>query len=303
MSGRELARRAGAWGIVAAAAAYLYLTISRNWREIADFDWEIDPLLLAASILAHVAVLGWGVYIWRRVLRLLDAPSIGFPALLRIWSASNLTRYIPGAVWQFMTAAQMSRSRGLPAVLALSSMIIHVGFSLLAALAVAAVTLPLDPALGIAGSAWVRAAVAVGALGAVHPGIVNAGLRLVPRALHREVLAWRGSWRDGLGIFALAVVSWAAYGIAYSLFVAALAPIPLAAAIPLTAVNALSFTAGYLAVLAPGGIGVRESAMTVLLSPILPAAVAAVLALAARLWSIAAELILIGWGMLAAPRR
>lgn len=303
MSGRQLARRAAAWGIVAAAAAYLYLTISRNWREIADFDWEIDPLLLAASILAHVAVLGWGVYIWRRVLRLLDAPSIGFPALLRIWSASNLTRYIPGAVWQFMTAAQMSRSRGLPAVLALSSMIIHVGFSLLAALAVAAVTLPLDPALGIAGSAWVRAAVVVGTLGAVHPGIVNAGLRLVPRALHREVLAWRGSWRDGLGIFALAVVSWAAYGIAYSLFVAALAPIPLAAVIPLTAVNALSFTAGYLAVLAPGGIGVRESAMTVLLSPILPAAVAAVLALAARLWSIAAELILIGWGMLAAPRR
>ncbi|HET8654996.1 MAG TPA: hypothetical protein VFL93_05745, partial [Longimicrobiaceae bacterium] len=46
------------------------------------------------------------------------------------------------------------------------------------------------------------------------------------------------------------------------------------------------------AVLAPGGLGVRESAMTLLLAPLLPAGVAAVLAIAARLWSVVSEVVL-----------
>jgi uncharacterized membrane protein YbhN (UPF0104 family) len=299
MRGSSLLGRAASLAIVAAAAAFLYATISRNWSELTRFEWSVDPVLFGASLLLHVGVLGWGVYIWSRVLACLDAPVVGYGPLLRIWSASNLTKYIPGAVWQFMTAAHLSRGRGLPAVVALTSMLLHVGFSLLAALAVSAVMLPIDPAFGPLGLVWVRVAMLVVAVAAVHPALLNAGLRLVPRALHRQVLVWSGSWARGLWLLTLSVVSWIVYGVAFSLFVAALAPISMAAVLPLTAVNALSFTAGYVALLAPGGIGVRESAMTVLLAPLLPLGVAAVLAIAARLWSIAAELLLAGAGLLA----
>lgn len=297
-----MVRRIVSYAIVVAAAAFLYTTIARNWAQLKAFDWSVDPLYLAASLVLHVGVLAWGVYVWSLVLRLLDAPTVAYRPLLRIWSASNLTKYIPGTVWQFLTAAHLSRGEGLPGVLALTSMIIHVGFSLLAALVISAAALPLDSALGPLGSPWVRGAGVLLALVAVHPAAVNAALRLVPRALHREVLVWRGGWLDGVRLLALSLLSWAVYGVAFSLFVAALAPIPAAAVVPLTAVNALAFTAGYVAVLAPGGIGVRESAMTLLLAPILPAAVAAVLAIAARLWSVAAELILAGAGALVARR-
>lgn len=302
MKSGSMARRAVSYGIVVAAAAFLYVTISRNWLELREFDWTVDPLLLAASLALHVAVLAGGVYIWSSVLRLLDAPTIAYRPLLRIWSASNLTKYIPGTVWQFMTAAHLSRGEGLPAVIALTSMIVHVGFSLLAALVISAVALPLDGALGILSSPWVRGTGLAAALVAIHPGVVNGALRLVPRALHRDVMSWRGSWMDGVRLLALSLLSWAIYGVAFTLFVASLAPIPASAVVSLTAVNALSFTAGYVAVLAPGGIGVRESAMTLLLAPVLPAAVAAVLSIAARLWSVVAELMLAAAGAFLARR-
>jgi uncharacterized membrane protein YbhN (UPF0104 family) len=95
------------------------------------------------------------------------------------------------------------------------------------------------------------------------------------------------------------VVSWVLYGAAYFLFLNALADVPSNALVASTGVNTLSFLAGYLAIPAPGGLGVRESAMTVLLNPILPAGVAAVVAVGARLWSIVAELGLVGLALVA----
>lgn len=302
MSRGALVRRVAGYAIVIAAAGFLYATISRNWRELADFPWTADPLLLPASLLVHVAVLAWGVYIWSLVLRMLGAPPVAYGRLLRIWSASNLTKYIPGSVWQFFTAAHLSRSEGMTAVITMTAMILHTTFSLLAALVIAALALPLEASPGGLASPWVRGVGVALILVLVHPSIVNAVLRLVPRALHREVLLWDGRWVDGVRLLALSLLSWAAYGVAFSLFVGALTPISLSAVVPLTAVNALSFAAGYVALVAPGGIGVREAAMTMLLAPLLPAAVAAVLAIGARLWSITAELILAAAGVLFARR-
>jgi uncharacterized membrane protein YbhN (UPF0104 family) len=94
-------------------------------------------------------------------------------------------------------------------------------------------------------------------------------------------------------------VSWVLYGAAFFLFLHAFTNVPSSALVASTGVNALSFLAGYLAVPVPGGIGVRESAMTILLNPMLPAGVAAVVAVGARLWSIVAELGLVGLALVA----
>jgi hypothetical protein len=91
-------------------------------------------------------------------------------------------------------------------------------------------------------------------------------------------------------VLVLGSVSWSIYGVAYYLFVRSLAPVPAAAIPVLTGVNALAFVAGVLTPL-PGGLGVREAAMQQLLLPLLPAGVAGVISVAARLWSVAAELI------------
>jgi glycosyltransferase 2 family protein len=279
--------------LVAAAAWFLWRSIARDWPRVRAFDWHVDPLLLAASILALVGVLCWGVFVWSLVLRRFEHPPVRFPTLLRIWFLSNLARYIPGTVFQFLTAAQLSRSAGLSAAVLLTSLLVHTGMSLLSAAVVSAWTLtsPLFPALSSTAVIAIGVAATVAAAGFVHPGFLNAVLGIVPRLLKKNVIRWNGTWADGLGLLALSVVSWALYGIAYSLFLRSLTAVSVAHLPMLSGVNALSFLAGWIVWIAPGGAGPRELAMKSLLLPILPGGVAAIVAVAARLWNVAAELL------------
>jgi uncharacterized membrane protein YbhN (UPF0104 family) len=282
-------KKAAAALLVVVAALFLARTIERNWRQIRGYPWHVDPLLLCASIAALVAVLAWGVFVWSRVLRHFEHPPVRLPTLLRIWFVSNLARYIPGTVFALLTAAQLSRSAGLSAGVLLTSLLVHTALSLLAAVVVSAWTLSgsLFPALP---TPLLAVAATAAAVAVVHPRVLNTVLGAIPRLLKRDVIGWNGSWLDGLALLGLAVVSWTLYGGAYYLYVRSLTPIPASALPVLTGVNALAFVAGVLTPL-PGGLGVREAAMQQLLLPMLPAGVAGVISVAARLWSVAAELI------------
>jgi glycosyltransferase 2 family protein len=276
--------------LVAAAAWYLAATIARNWSEVRRFEWEVDPLLLAASVAAHVAVLAWGVWVWSRVLRHFEHPPVSLGLLLRIWFLSNLARYIPGKVFQFVAVAQLSRAAGLSGAVLLASMVVHTGMALLSAALLSAWTLvrPLLPALP---ALPVGVAATVLAVLLVHPRVLNAGLGVLRKLARRDVIRWNGSWGDGIAVLALSVVSWVFYGGAYWMLLASLAEVSIRQVAMLAGVNALSFVVGYLAIVTPGGLGVREAAMTRLLLPLVPASVGAVLAIASRLWTVVAELI------------
>lgn len=272
---------------IAAAALFLARTIYGNWEQLGEADWRVHPFRLAASLAALVLVLAWGVWVWSRVQRHFEHEHVPLPTLMRIWFLSTLTRYIPGM--QIVAVAQLSRSAGLSGAVLLTSMAVHTGLSLLSALLISAWTLPEHLAPGV-DPRWAGAAATVASILLVHPATLNYPLRLLRRVLKRNVTRWRGSWVDGVVLLGLSVLSWVFYGGAYYLFLHSLVPLPLDTIVPLAGVNALSFAIGFLSP-SPGGGGVREVAMQGLLGPFFPAAVAAVLSVASRLWTVAAELV------------
>lgn len=279
--------------LIAAAAWFLWRSVSLDWPRVRAFDWHVNPLLVAASVAALIAVFCWGVFLWSRVLRRFEHAPVPFPTLLRIWFLSNLARYIPGTVFQFVSVVQLSRSAGLSGAVLLTSLLVHTGLSLLSALVISAWTLPapLFPALSRAAALAIGAAATVAAAGFVHPRLLNGVLGIVPRLLKKEVIRWTGSWAYGMGLLALALVSWSFYGAAYWLFLTALTPVSATHLPMLSGVNALSFVVGWIVWIAPAGAGPRELVMKNLLLPILPSGVAAIVAVAARLWTVAAEVI------------
>ena len=282
-------RRAAGALLVAATVWWLGRLIADNWAGLRGFDWRVNAPLLAASVVAHVAVLAWGVWVWSRVLRHFEHPPVPLGMLQRIWFLSNLARYVPGKVFQFLAVAQLSRAAGLSGAVLLTSMLVHTGFALLSAVVVAGWTLPggLVPGMDPRVPAGI---VTIGALMAVHPAFLNRLLGIIPRLLKKDVIRWNAGWLHGLGLLALSVVSWILYGGAYHLFVASLVQLPGYAMVALTGVNALSFFIGYASPL-PGGAGLREVSMAELLQVFMLPGVAAVVSIAARLWTIAAELI------------
>jgi uncharacterized membrane protein YbhN (UPF0104 family) len=85
--------------------------------------------------------------------------------------------------------------------------------------------------------------------------------------------------------------AWVCLSGGFALFVMSVTPLGPEHAIDLARIYIISHVIGYIALVAPGGIGVREGAITVLMRPLIGAGPAAGLALLARLWATVTELI------------
>ncbi|HEX8271969.1 MAG TPA: lysylphosphatidylglycerol synthase domain-containing protein [Longimicrobiaceae bacterium] len=284
------ARRLLTLALVAAAFLFLGRTIWLNAGQLRGFRWDVRPGLLVLSVLLLSAVLLWGVVVWRVLLRRFGA-DVPFRALARAWFLSNLSRYIPGMVWQFVSLAQLGPSAGLSPAATVTTLLVQMGFLLLSAGVVGVWFLPAEYAGGFATGLVALRWLSPLSLALVHPAVIRAGLRLVQRVAKKGVLEWRGSWAEGLGILLLSALSWWLYGAAFYLFLASFVDLPLSALPAVTAVNALAFIVGYAVFFAPGGIGFKETALALLLAGMVPPGVAAALAVASRLWSIAGEVL------------
>jgi hypothetical protein len=101
------------------------------------------------------------------------------------------------------------------------------------------------------------------------------------------------------------VIGWILYGGALYLLVDALdvaavargSEAPLGRVLFILGANALAWTVGFLAFLTPNGLGVREATLAFVLKTIMPASVATLVSLIARVWITVAEGIIVaaGW--------
>jgi uncharacterized membrane protein YbhN (UPF0104 family) len=72
-------------------------------------------------------------------------------------------------------------------------------------------------------------------------------------------------------------------------FVNSIVSVPWSQYLSLTAAFAFSYTLGFLAIFVPGGLGVREGILILLLSHYFPLPVATLISLFSRLWMTAVE--------------
>jgi uncharacterized membrane protein YbhN (UPF0104 family) len=283
-------RRSLAAALVLAAAGFIASRILTDLEQIRGFDWKLRPVLLAASVLVLSAVLLWGVLVWQLVLRRCGL-RVPFRPLARAWFLSNLSRYIPGVVWQFLALAQLGPGVGLTPAVMVMSLLVQMGFLLLAAAALGVWLLPIPLAGKLAPVLPVLRWMAPLVLAAVHPRVIRGALGVVARVTKRTMPEWGGSWMDGVVFLLISAASWILYGAAFFLFLRAFVDLPAGAFAAVTAINALAFIVGYVVVIAPGGAGFKEGAMALLLAGLLPGGVAASLAVLSRLWSIAGEVL------------
>lgn len=281
------------------ALGFLASFIARDLDRLREYPWDVDAGLLGLSLLVQISGLFWGVLTWRRLLRIQGHP-IGLIPLARIWFVSGLGRYIPGKIWQFLGAAHLGSARGLPPGVTMTSLAAHTVFFLTGALLTSAVLVP-SAALGLdpTAAAAFRVAAAASIL-VVHPTVIRAALGLIHRLSGRTVGEWTGRWTDALVLIAFSIGAWVITGFGLYLFLRALTPIALADAPQVIGFNALAFVAGYLFFIAPAGLGAKDGVLAALLATWVPVSVAALLAVAARVWTIASEVIP---AVVLAPRR
>lgn len=273
-------RRAVEALVVGAALFFLGLSLYRGWEEAGRCLQGARPWPLALSFALTLVHLLLGALGWRMAVRHLGG-ALDLRRGMRVYFLSNLGRYLPGSLWYAAGRAYLGRREDVPPALVATSLALEVALILVSGALLSALALP--SFLAGWGGLYLLAAMVASGLAALHPRPMNFLLGLLARLLHRPEGVGSVAGYP-VGLLAVYFLVWAVAGAAFFLLLDSVYPVPFARLPTVAAVYAASWIVGFLTPFAPGGLGVREGALALLLGRYVPLPVATAAALLSRLW-------------------
>jgi uncharacterized membrane protein YbhN (UPF0104 family) len=282
------------------ALAFCAYSLVSQWDETRAALTSMSWSAVGGAFLAGLAGLFAWMLGWRAFLAGLGSP-LPLRAAARVNYISQLGKYIPGKVWALVSQIELARTYDVPRLRSVSATLLAVATSIAAGLAVAAATLPLtSPAA--TDRYWWLLLLAPLVLAGLHPRIVTWGLNLILKAVRRPPLEHPVSTSTTLRAVAWTVLGWALLGVHTWLLCLAAGGSGAGLAFLATGAYALAFTAGFIVFFAPGGIGAREAALVICLTPVLPAGTPILVAIVSRVVLTAADLVNAGAAVLLGRR-
>ena len=226
---------------------------------------------------------------WRRIVEA-SGEKLAPNDAARIWFVSNLGKYVPGKVWSIAAMTVMAKNQRVSPVVAAGSSVLTQLITVAAGIGVALVAGAgtLDrPVIAIVAAVVIVAGLI--AAPAILPALGRTAGSLTGRQIVLPSMSPKVVWLAmGSG-----VAAWIAYGIAFQFFVRGVLGSSAGATSSYIAVYAASYIIGFLALFAPGGAVVRESAMVtgMVRLGLTGQADALAVALASRLWLTVTELL------------
>lgn len=276
------------WGIAVLVLLLLVPRVRADWSTVRSTVAAPDWGLLAAGVAVSIGYFGLRAVAWNALARGFTPPAssrIG----VRIWFLTEFSRYLPGNIWSFVGRAGAYRALGVP--------------------------------VARSGGALVREALGVVAAAGVVSGLLWSGVSHQSATVNSSTLVvaafggvamivlllplrFRGTvpkFSDRTAAQLALVGAWIAFGFGSALVLAAFG---VSNVIGGAFASVLAWALGYLSLLTPSGLGVREAAFAWIATSVLglPLGLASALALASRVVLTALEGILVV-GVLAIVRR
>jgi glycosyltransferase 2 family protein len=155
--------------------------------------------------------------------------------------------------------------------------------TLVVALVMTGVMLPLTSTGAVRTYWWVLAITPL-AIACLHPWVVRFALNLVLRVARREPLEQANSLPGMARALAWTCLGWGFYGLHAWLLISSFDHGSTLHVLALSfGAYALAWSVGFLIIFFPGGLGPREAVLVAVLSPVMPAASALIVALASRI--------------------
>ncbi len=215
-----------------------------------------------------------------------------------VFFLSNLAKYIPGKVFMAVGRTAELTRLGIPPSKGTMMLLVELGVFLLGAGLIAAVSTSINIGSGLGLAACGLGLLCLYALTRSRTtqriaGVVNRFSRGFSELIDLEHLRLAEC-------LSISVIAWTLYGLAGWFVARSMTDVEIGNLPVFLAVLPLSWAAGLLAVIAPGGIGVREAAVVVGLAPLLSTPVAVAVAAVLRLTWFVVEFA--GWAVAIATR-
>lgn len=240
---------------------HLWLAGGRWLESAREFPWKVDPLLLAlSSILLLVGLFispeGWVMVCRERGINLSRRE------LYAVWFGSQLGRFIPGKVWLFAGRIGFLKARGYSVAKTASTLVLELLFSTAAVGFMAFFVGVFNP--GITGNPTIRWAIAAAGIAAAMLPLLSPLQKLAFRV--KKVSFRPVSPGHSIRVTLFFTGTWIVRGTSMWMWFQGMGlnagPLECMAAAP------LSWLAGYIVILVPGGLGVREAAAALIALPV-----------------------------------
>ena len=232
--------------------------------------------------------------------------NVSFRDAWTLFHLANITRYLPGRIWGIIRLLSLSKQFGLSKTAVGSSLTLHVGIETFLG-GIFAMSLLFsqemrDVIQGVLEKFTENAIITIAAIIGIMVGLLFLIAMLSSKAREftktlqdtGELLLQKSFWGQWVKIFSSHILLWMCQGFAFFLFVHSLAPVKWMHIGVLSACYAFALIVGFLSFLTPGGLGVREGLLGILLANYMPALQATRIALLCRVWMLSAEIILAG---------
>ncbi len=278
--------------VVVVSFYFLLSRLWRDWHQIPFFQLRFTPHWLVLSYLVLLLFhLPLGAYGWKLILWGLGE-RISFSRALGIITVTQLGKYVPGKIWFTVGRMSFAQQDGVAEAKSLVSVIIETGLLLLSAIFLFAVAVFLLPRAIVPKGLYYLFLLAPFTLFVIYPPVLNRILKPTLRFFKQPEFTLNLSYSRLLGIFSLYITDWLVQSIGCFLLINSFYPLGIARLPMLVGGYSISWILGFIVLIAPAGLGIREGIYTYILKLVMPESVAIISALLTRIWMSSAELVM-----------
>jgi uncharacterized membrane protein YbhN (UPF0104 family) len=279
-------------GIAGAIFYFMFRRIVLDWPHVAGYSWSISWLSIGLSCALAIVSLLFSTKAVHLLCEVLGG-QLPFSRFLYIFCITQLGRYLPGKFWHVLSLAILLERENVKRSVSVLLPLLYHGIMVGAFLLVGIILGGPLVLVNLAPDSWwplLLFAVVMLSILVFLPffsRILGRMVNLKYKEVHYLSIPPKGYYI----VLGLSLLSGLASSGAFFLFVSGLVEVSIQDAPFIGGIFALSLVIGWVVIIAPGGLGVREGALAILLSPLFSPALGNVIALASRLWLTGVELV------------
>lgn len=283
--------------VILAVFVFLGKHLIDNWQKVKEYDFSFNYFYLFLSLIFFSLTLISYALIWNRILRILEPiKRISNFKALKIFIYSWFGRYIPGKIWMFIGRIYLGNKEGISKKTLTISIFLEIILSVTAAFIWALILLSIAFGSQLYHLYFLPLLIMIGGLIFIQPKIFYPLCNFTLRKIKKTEIPPENflSYRNILQIISYHFIAYSFDGIGFFFLLNSIAHLPFYDIIGVMGGFTLAAVSGTVAIFAPGGLGVREGILVMILSFYFPLAIAVLISLMARIWVSLAEVSLLG---------
>lgn len=270
--------------IVILSFYFLITRLIRDWRAIPFTKLHFNPSLV---ILAYVILLlihfPLGAFAWTLILGGLGE-KLPFVRALAIITIAQLGKYAPGKVWFTIGRMSFAARDHIPDAKTLISVVIETGFLLLASALLFVIAILFLPRAFIPRGIYFSFLLVPLTLFVTYPPVFNRLLKLLLPLFKQKTFSFQLRYPKLLMILSIYILDWFFQGLGCYALINSFYPLEINKLPILLGGYSISWILGFIILIAPAGLGIREGIYTFILKLVIPQPVAIISALITRVW-------------------